>query len=250
MPDEISSSHTDHRIAHGAIRRPGARLIGYLDLIVIVLSVYVLAALAVDVFFRLPPETSRLLHEIDLFICIFFLIDFCIRFHFAPDKWRFMRWGWVDLIASIPAVEPLRVGRLLRLLRLIRLLRILHTHGDGPYLERLLMRDRRRGAFVIAAVLAVFMIITSSIAILEVEKAPESNIKTAEDALWWSYSTITTVGYGDRYPVTSAGRLVGAVLMTVGVGLFATLAAFIGSWFVQVREEDEEEKKNKSTPRE
>jgi voltage-gated potassium channel len=87
----------------------------------------------------------------------------------------------------------------------------------------------------------VVMLISSSIAILEVEKSPESNIKTAEDALWWAYTTITTVGYGDRYPVTTAGRLVGAVLMTVGVGLFATLAGFIGSHFLQPRDDEDDQ---------
>lgn len=91
------------------MRPPGARLIGYLDLLVILLPVYVLGTLAVDTFFRLSPEVSKLLRDIDLFMCLFFLADFCIHFYFAPGKWRFLRWGWVDLIASIPAVEPLRV---------------------------------------------------------------------------------------------------------------------------------------------
>ena len=223
------------------MRPRGARLIAYLDLLVILLSVYVLGALAVDTFFRLPPEVSELLQDIDLFICIFFLADFCIRFHYAPSKRRFMRWGWVDLIASIPAIEPLRIGRMLRLLRLIRLLRLLLAHGHGNYFSRLLRRNRRQGAFVIATMVAVVMLISSSIAILEAERSsPEANIKTAEDALWWAYSTITTVGYGDRHPVTTAGRLVGAALMTVGVSLFATLAGFIGSYFVQPHDKPDE----------
>lgn len=76
------------------------------------------------------------------------------------------------------------------------------------------------------------MIIFSSIAILEVEDAPESNIKTAEDAIWWTYTTITTVGYGDKYPVTTEGRLIAMTLMTFGVGLFGTFTAYISSMFV------------------
>jgi voltage-gated potassium channel len=65
---------------------------------------------------------------------------------------------------------------------------------------------------------------------LQFENSPESNIRTAEDALWWSYTTITTVGYGDRYPVTSEGRIIGVMLMTVGVGIFGTYTAIISSW--------------------
>ena len=64
-------------------------------------------------------------------------------------------------------------------------------------------------------------------------QAPNSNIKDAEDALWWSFVTITTVGYGDRFPVTTEGRLVGAVLMICGVGLFGTFTGFIASWFME-----------------
>jgi voltage-gated potassium channel len=76
------------------------------------------------------------------------------------------------------------------------------------------------------------LIIFSSIAILQVEKDPASNIKSAEDAIWWAYVTITTVGYGDKYPVTTEGRVIAAVLMTAGVGLFGTFTAYVASWFV------------------
>jgi voltage-gated potassium channel len=80
--------------------------------------------------------------------------------------------------------------------------------------------------------LALLLIIFSSVSILQFEDAPTSNIKTAEDAIWWSYVTITTVGYGDKFPVTTEGRIIGVILMTAGVGLFGTLTGFISSWFL------------------
>jgi voltage-gated potassium channel len=61
---------------------------------------------------------------------------------------------------------------------------------------------------------------------------PTANIKNAADALWWVYVTITTVGYGDRYPTTSAGRIVGVFVMTAGVGLFGTLSGFLANKFL------------------
>jgi len=67
---------------------------------------------------------------------------------------------------------------------------------------------------------------------------PNSNIKTAEDALWWAYVTITTVGYGDRFPVTTEGRLIASLLMTAGVGLFGTFAGYISSLFIQTNQKD------------
>ncbi|MBM3452384.1 MAG: two pore domain potassium channel family protein [Bacteroidetes bacterium] len=72
----------------------------------------------------------------------------------------------------------------------------------------------------------------STIRILQVENDPKSNIKTAEDAIWWADVTITTVGYGDKFPVTSEGRIISAILMTTGVGLFGIFTAFVAPWFV------------------
>jgi voltage-gated potassium channel len=73
----------------------------------------------------------------------------------------------------------------------------------------------------------------SAIAVLNVEDSPEANIKDAGDAFWWAFVTMTTVGYGDRYPLTSEGRVVACILMTAGAGLFATLTGFIASMFLQ-----------------
>jgi voltage-gated potassium channel len=77
------------------------------------------------------------------------------------------------------------------------------------------------------------MILFASVTILELEDTPDANIKTAEDAIWWAYATITTVGYGDKYPVTTGGRIIAAMLMTTGVGLFGTFTAYVSSWFVK-----------------
>jgi voltage-gated potassium channel len=80
------------------------------------------------------------------------------------------------------------------------------------------------------------------VAILSAERGnPDANITTAVDALWWSYVTMTTVGYGDFYPVSTEGRLIAAVLMMAGVGLFGTFTGFVTSWFIEDTEEDQTE---------
>ena len=91
------------------------------------------------------------------------------------------------------------------------------------------------------SVITVLIIISSSISILMVEKSPNSNIKTADDAMWWTMETITTVGYGDKYPVTGEGRLIGVVLMVSGVGLFGTYTAYIASLFLGEKKKEEEQ---------
>lgn len=83
------------------------------------------------------------------------------------------------------------------------------------------------------------MIIFSSIAILQVETDANSNIKTAEDAIWWAYVTITTVGYGDKFPATTEGRIIAALLMAGGMALVGTFTAFLASWFVDQTKKQE-----------
>jgi voltage-gated potassium channel len=212
-----------------------AEKLSFLNIIIIVLSLYVLIALMIDTFLELPVEVSRILNIIDNVICIVFLLDFAVRFYRAENKLHFMKWGWIDLISSIPTFDFMRAGRMLRL---VRLLRILRAFRSTKHLVTHIFKRRTQGAFTAAVVIAILMVIFSSIAILQVEKDPNSNIKTAEDAIWWAYVTITTVGYGDKFPVTTEGRIIAAFLMTVGVGIFGTFTAYLASWFI-----DEDKKK-------
>ena len=208
----------------------------FLNMLIIVLSIYVLIAIMIDTFFKLPLQVSRVLILIDDMICLVFLYDFGKRFYLAKNKMKFMKWGWVDLVSSIPTLEFMRVGRTMQL---IRLLRIVRAFRSTKHLALHVFKRRTRGALTAASMIAILMVMFSSIAILQVEHAPNSNIKTAEDAIWWSYITFTTVGYGDKYPVTTEGRIIAAFLITIGVGLFGTFTAFLASWFVdESRAED------------
>jgi voltage-gated potassium channel len=208
----------------------GDTKIGLLNLLVIILSIYVLGAIVVDTFFDLSKETSELLNFIDNSICVFFLIEFAVRFYIAKNKLKFMRWGWIDLLASIPMIGIFRAGRILRL---IRLLRVIRAFKSTQNFVNHIFSNKIEGTFTSISVLSILLVIFSAIAILQVENDPNSNIKTAEDAIWWAYVTITTVGYGDKFPVTTEGRIIAAFLMTAGVGLFGTFTAFVASWFVK-----------------
>jgi voltage-gated potassium channel len=141
-----------------------------------------------------------------------------------------MKWGWIDLISSIPYIDFLRAGRVLRLIRLIRVFRAFKA---TKLIFEHINRNKKQSALTSVALISFLMVIFSSIAILQFEKDVNSNIKTAEDAIWWSYVTITTVGYGDKFPITTEGRIIGAVLMTMGVGIFGTFTALVSSWFIQ-----------------
>lgn len=213
--------------------------LNFLNLLIIILSFYVLGSLVVDTFFTLPPEIAKVLNYVDNFICGVFLLDFIIRFRQAENKLQFMKWGWIELIASIPTLDFMRAGRLLRLIRLIRIIRAFRS---TKHIVQHIFKNKVQGTLTSVAIIAVLMLLFSSIAILQFETDPNSNIKTAGDAIWWAYVTMTTVGYGDKYPVTTEGRIIAAILMTVGVGLFGTFTAYVSSWFVKDNAKTEEEK--------
>jgi voltage-gated potassium channel len=209
--------------------------LGFLNLIIVVLSVYVLAALLVDTLFPISKDIHDLLQIIDDAICLIFLYDFFYRLYKSENKLSFMKWGWIDLISSIPALPFVRYGRLFRLIRLFRILRAFRSI---KVLSQHIFRNRVQGTMSAVAIITILVVIFSSISILMVENDTASNIKTAEDALWWSLVTVTTVGYGDKFPVTTEGRVIGVVLMFVGVGLFGTFTAYVASWFTAGKKPD------------
>ncbi|MBL9199127.1 MAG: ion transporter [Opitutaceae bacterium] len=203
---------------------------------VLVMSVLALVAITADAFLALPPEVSRILRWVDHIACAAFFCDFVIRYRRAESKLAFMKWGWIDLLASVPNVGFLRLGRFVRVLVVIRLIRGIGTLHR--FLALMKVTRRRGGAATVA--LVMFLVVTfASTGILLAETSPNSNIKTAGDAVWWSVTTITTVGYGDRYPVTAAGRVIAMFLMFSGVGLFGALSGIIASNFLGEKEREE-----------
>jgi voltage-gated potassium channel len=216
---------------------PAVESVGPFQFSILILSVLALGAIAADTFLPLPGEVSQLLHLVDLVACLAFSIDFVVRFRAAQSKIAFMKWGWIDLLACIPTIEALRIGRLFavfRVLRLLRGVRSLHR------LLAILFVNPRRGGLASVGIVMLLLIVASSLGILLVERGDGANIRTASDAVWWSFATVTTVGYGDRYPVTNEGRIIAGALMVSGVGLFGALSGIVASLFFGNRGEEEE----------
>ncbi len=215
------------------------------QIFMVVLSIYVLIALYVDFTFNLDPKTKSMIDTVDFIICIIFQGDFFYRLHKAPSKRAFLKWGWIDFIASIPWLSSFRSAKMIRTFRILRLLRAFRS---GKLLLQFLLRNRSQNTFVTVAVISCFLALVGSMAILGLEKdVAGSNIKNASDALWWAAVTVTTVGYGDRFPVTDGGRIVAAILMTAGVGLFGTFTGFVASLFVEPDIKREENQLNELT---
>ena len=208
-------------------------------IMMLLLCAYVLIALFIDTIFTLPKETSILLTKIDNIVCFVFIGDFIYNVITAQNKIKYLNWGWIDLVSSIPSIQILRWGRFARVIRILRLLRGIRSTKQ---IIKFLFANRAKGTFASVAMISFVLVVFSSVAILNCETSPESNIQSASDALWWSFVTITTVGYGDYYPITLLGRIIAGVLMTAGVGLFGTFTAYVASSFLE-QEEKEEEKR-------
>jgi voltage-gated potassium channel len=211
--------------------------LGPFQLIILTLSLFVLGLLVVELAVDLPPETIRVLRWIDNVVCGLFFIDFVVRFRRAESKLQFMKWGWIDLLASIPEVAALRWGRLFRVFRILRMMRAIKSLRI--IFDMLFTHNRAGGGVASVLTIAFLVLALSSAGILLAERVPEANIKNAEDAVWWSITTVTTVGYGDRYPVTGLGRIIASVLMFTGVGLFGTLSGVIASFFLGEKKKEE-----------
>jgi Ion transport protein len=206
---------------------------------IFVLALSVLSLLNILLVLLLQNEDMRrVVLIVDGSLCLVFLGDFLHRLRSAESRSRYMthEGGWLDLIGSLPFPG----FRLARILRVVRASRQIREHG-ARRLWRDFIKERAQGALYVVLLLVVLVLEFASIGVLRAEEdAVDANIRTASDALWWGYVTITTVGYGDRYPVTNEGRMVGVVLLTIGVGLFGTFTAFIANLFLGPREKKAE----------
>jgi voltage-gated potassium channel len=180
-----------------------------------------------------------MLEWVDAGICFFLLVDLGIRFHRAKSKLQFLKWGWIDLIASIPNVPMLRIGRLVRTLRIIRLLRAVRASNR---ISHVVFHNKIHGGMASVFITFFLLVLFSSAGILICEQDPNAKIKTAEDAICWSVATITTVNYGDLYPVTTEGRVLGLVLMISGWGMIGVVSGVMVSVFIGERKQEPPDK--------
>ncbi len=201
------------------------------------LSASSLLALGAEAVLGLSEGTRVILGYADVLVCAFFLLDFLYQLWRAPNRARyFASWGWLDLASSIPFVDALRLGRVGRMARIVRVLR---GAQSTRRLASYFLARRAQSAVFAAALVSIILIVFASAAVLQFESGI-GNIKTPEDAVWWALSTITTVGFGDLFPVTTEGRVVAVLLMTAGIGLFATFSGFLVSWFLAPQEAERE----------
>ncbi len=219
----------DHTVTSG-LNPNGEERLSMMHIVTLILSFYVLVVLLFQSVLPLTPDTIKFLDAIDVGVCLVFLADFFMRLMTAPSKLAFLKWGWIDLISSIPTFDMFRAGRLIRIIRILRILRAVRSAKN---LAEYFLQSNKMSSLAVVISISFPLIILSSVAILQCELVPEATITTPRDAVWWVFTTITTVGYGDLVPATTEGRIIACFLMTAGVGLFSSLTGFISSYFVK-----------------
>ncbi|WP_370332634.1 potassium channel family protein [Mycolicibacterium hippocampi] len=189
-------------------------------------AVVFLAVYSIQVLTTPDRGVTNLLNGVLSLLYLVFVVDYVARLTLAPQRVRWFFRHLLDLaIVVLPFLRPRR------LLRLVVLVKVLHRAGGDA------IRGRVAAYTAGSAVLLVYV---ASLAMLETERnAPDSTITNFGTAVWWSITTVTTVGYGDTYPVTGAGRVIAVLLMIGGISLIGVITATVASWIVErVSEED------------
>jgi voltage-gated potassium channel len=196
------------------------------------LALAIIPLLVVPLLVDLSPAVETTFYTIDWFIWVAFVLEYGIRLYLAPNKRQFVSHNVIDLLfVLIPFLRPLRVLRSARAFALLRA-----TRGVVVLLRAVdAVQDvLRRHKLGYTLLIAVVVVVGSGWLVATIEEAsPDRNIQSIPDGLWWAVTTITTVGYGDRFPVTPIGRAIGAGVMILGIGLFGLLAASLASLLVE-----------------
>ena len=208
---------------------------GY-ELFILLLSILSIVNLVIVAFPPIGPipdfgPIRQVAFVVDLMLTVAFLGDFLFRLLTSLDRRRYFvhNYGWADLLATPPAL------RIFRLFRVIRVGKRLRQRGADAILAEL-DRNRASTTFFVTLFLVILVVEFAGMAVYLIEHdAPGANIVTPSDALWWGFVTITTVGYGDQYPITDAGRIVGTALLFAGIALFSVLTGFIANAFLAPR---------------
>ena len=181
-------------------------------------------------FFLRDPSLGAVLALVNFVLIIFFIADFLARLVKSPSKSEYFlrQYGWADFLSCLPFSQT----NVFRLFRLIKVYRLLRDFGIRK-IKDAVIKDRADTALFILLFVTILMLEFGSLGMLAIEsQSSVSNITTAPDALWYMVVTLSTVGYGDQYPVTTQGRVLGAFVILTGVGIFGTLTGYLANFFL------------------
>ncbi|MFZ5985597.1 MAG: ion transporter [Bacillota bacterium] len=203
------------------------------EVFILILAFIAVIITLLDIFGKISIDNSQFLLYLDYAILVVFAADYCVRFYLAEDKKAFFKGNIFDLIAIIPFNSLFRIFRAARMLRALKITKIFRVLRFISYFLRFSHKFNgfiKTNGFIYSVYITIVIVIFGAIGIYFVEKG--STISSFYDALWWSFVTATTVGYGDISPATNIGRLIAAILMIVGIGFISMLTGTIATYFL------------------
>ena len=205
------------------------------ELPMLVLSILIVPLVVIPFVVPLPEVMEDVLFTVDWIIWAIFAIELVVKTYLAPRRAHYLRTHWFDLlIVLLPLLRPLRIARSARALRALTAFRLVGVGGRIAFSVReILSHHGLHYSLLVGAILFV----GSAVAVTHFEREGEGSIQDFGTALWWAAVTVTTVGYGDTFPVTPAGRGIGVFLMCVGITFFSLLTANIAAFFVETHEQ-------------
>lgn len=217
------------------------RIFAFTIQILIVLS---LVTFSIDTLPNLSSSTKQLLQFIEIITVTIFTIEYILRVSISDDKLKFIFsfYGVIDLIAIIPFyitsgldLRAVRIFRLLRLFRIFKLFR--YSKAINRFHRAFLIAKEELILFFCVSVILLYL---SAVGIYYFENAAQPELfKSVFHSLWWAVATLTTVGYGDVYPITAGGRIFTFFVLMVGLGVIAVPAGLVASALSKARSEED-----------
>lgn len=211
------------------------RIALYVDVVMIVLALITIFLLFYEMTIapeKITPETIEqirskviLIHRLDFWICMIFIAEFSVRTWKEENKRQYLRMHWLE----IPGMIPFTVFNISKTFRILRLFRLVRVFSLTKRFSRLFQKRFIKNELQYTALIVLVILVFSSYGIFFSERLVNPDINNVGDAVWWSVVTITTVGYGDKVPLTPLGKVIGVILMFTGIGIIGVLSGTIAS---------------------
>ena len=216
--------------------------IGYLfDIVIQFFIILSIIAFSIETLPDLTPQFISYLNIIELIIIYVFTVEYLLRFYVADKKVKyiFSFYGLVDLIAILPFYIFTNIDlRSIRIVRLLRLIKLFRFNKSMITLKAALSKIKNE--LILFSFITFILLYISSIGIYFFENSAQpENFKSIFHCLWWAVCTLTTVGYGDIYPITNGGKIFTGIVTLIGVGIIAIPTGLIASSFISALKENE-----------
>ena len=205
--------------------------LSFFDKLIVLLSIYTIIELYLNSILSYSESLQYYTNRVDFAICLLFLYDFFSHLIKAKRKASYLYSHWIDFVSSIPTVGILRIGRIVRIIRVLRAIR------SAKVFYKIIDKNNSISTFQSVVVFIIIVIFIASIGIYNLEKDINPFFTSIKDAIWWSFITVTTLGFvQDVAPITDAGKVFSFILIGLGIILIGTFTGMVADYFISDEE--------------